>query len=65
MHDNCSVVVVCRLQPKKDSTPGGGCVCVCVGGGGVYSDFSYIRRLGSFLGVQNFEFHYFLGFSEK
>ena len=23
--------------------------------------FSYIRRLGSFLGVQNFEFQYFLG----
>ena len=27
--------------------------------------FSYIRRLGAFLGVQNFEFQYFLGFSEK
>ena len=27
--------------------------------------FSYIRRLGSFLGVQNFEFQYFLLFSEK
>ena len=25
--------------------------------------FSYIRRLGSFFGVQNFEFLYFLGFS--
>ena len=25
----------------------------------------YIFRLGSFLGVQNFEFQYFLGFSEK
>ena len=25
---------------------------------------SYIRRLGSFFGVQNFEFHYFSGFSE-
>ena len=23
--------------------------------------FSYIRRLGSFLGVQNFEFQYFFG----
>ena len=27
--------------------------------------FSYIRRLGSFFGVQNFEFQYFLGFLEK
>ena len=27
--------------------------------------FSYIRRLGSFFGVQNFEFQYSLGFSEK
>ena len=27
--------------------------------------FLYMRRLGSFLGVQNFEFQYFLGFSEK
>ena len=27
--------------------------------------FSYIRRLRSFFGVQNFEFQYFLGFSEK
>ena len=27
--------------------------------------FSYIRRLGSFLGVQNFEFQYFWGVSEK
>ena len=25
--------------------------------------FSYIRRLGSFFGVQNFESHYFWGFS--
>ena len=30
-----------------------------------YSDISYIRRLGSFFGVQNFEFQYFLGFSEN
>ena len=48
------------------------------GGGGGYSDISYIRRLGSnFWSVQNiwisgqifwvqkFEFQYFLGFSEK
>ena len=27
--------------------------------------FSYIHRLGSFFGVQNFESHYFSGFSEK
>ena len=27
--------------------------------------FSHIRRLGPFLGVQNSEFQYFLGFSEK
>ena len=33
--------------------------------GGVTLIFSYIRRLGSFFGVQNFEFQYFLGFSEK
>ena len=35
------------------------------GGGGGIPIFSYIRRLGSFLGVQNFEFPYFFGFSEK
>ena len=27
--------------------------------------FSYIRRLGLFFGVQNFEFQYFLGFFRK
>ena len=27
--------------------------------------FSCIRRLGPFFGVQNFEFQYFLGFSEE
>ena len=32
------------------------------GGGGGTLIFSYIRRLGSFFGVQNFEFP-FLGFS--
>ena len=42
----------------------GGGVCA-QGGGGVTLIFSYIRRLGSFLGVQNFEFLYFWGFSEK
>ena len=42
---------------KKLSTPGRG-------GGGTLI-FSYIRRLGPFLGVQTFEFQYFFGFSEK
>ena len=27
--------------------------------------FLYIRRLGLFFGVQNFEFQHFLGFSKK
>ena len=27
--------------------------------------YSYIRRLGPFSGVQNFEFQYYFGFSEK
>ena len=40
-------------------SPGGG------GGGGGTLIFSYIRRLSPFFGVQNFEFHYLLGFSEK
>ena len=35
------------------------------GGGGGTLIFSYIRRLGSFFGVQNFEFQYFWEFSEK
>ena len=35
-----------------------------MGGGGTLI-FSYIRRLGSFFGVQNFDFQYFWGFSEK
>ena len=35
------------------------------GGGGGTLIFSYIRRLGPFFGVQNFEFRYFFGFSEK
>ena len=38
-------------------------VCVCVGGGGGYSDiFIYIRRLGPFLGAQNLEFQNFFNF---
>ena len=35
------------------------------GGGGGTLIFSYIRRLGPFFWVQNFEFQYFFGFSEK
>ena len=35
------------------------------GGGGGTLTFAYIRRLGLFFGVQNFEFQYFLGFSNK
>ena len=34
------------------------------GGGGTLI-FSHIRRLGPFFWVQNSEFRYFLGFSEK
>ena len=36
-----------------------------VGGGRGALIFSYIRRLGSFFWVQNCEFQYFWGFSEK
>ena len=39
-------------------------MCVCVWGGGTLI-FSYIRRLGPFLGVQNFEFKNLFGFSAK
>ena len=35
------------------------------GGGGGTLIFSYIRRLGSFYGVQNFEFLYFGGFQRN
>ena len=35
------------------------------GGGGVALIFSYIRRLGTFFWVQNFDFQYFWGVSEK
>ena len=41
---------------KRSFKSGGG------GGGGGTQIFSYIRRLGSFLGVQNFEFHFFFFF---
>ena len=43
-------------------------MCVSGGGGGGGGEgglrFSYICRLGPFLGVQNLEFQYFLGVSE-
>ena len=35
------------------------------GSQGGYSDISYIRRLGPFFLVQNFEFQYLFVFSEK
>ena len=35
------------------------------GGGGGYSEILYMRRLGLFFLVQNFEFQYFWGFSKK
>ena len=41
----------------------GVCVCVCVGGGTLI--FSHIRRLSLLFWVQNSEFQYFFGFSEK
>ena len=37
----------------------------CYPRGGVTLIFSHIRRLGLFFWVQNSEFQYFLGFSEK
>ena len=47
------------MKNKATFYPGGG------GGGGGYSDiFTYIGS-GHFLGVLNFEFQYFGGFSEK
>ena len=36
-----------------------------MGAQGVTLIFSYIRRLGSSLGVKNFEFQFFGGLSEK
>ena len=42
------------------------CVCVCGGGGGGGTlIFSYMRRLGSFFGVQNFRFNIFGGFRKN
>ena len=35
------------------------------GGGGGTLIFSYIHRLGSFFGVQNFEFQYYGGFQKN
>ena len=40
-------------------------LCGSGGGGGGTLIFSYIRRLGSFLGVQHLKFQYFWRFSEK
>ena len=52
------LVYECAHISSLVTTPGGG------GGGGTLI-FSYIRRLGSFFGVQNFEFQKFLGFQKK
>ena len=53
-------ILLASLKIKKSCFfPGGG------GGGGGSLIFLYIRRLGPFFWVQNFEFHYFLGFSEN
>ena len=49
---------VCPFVPKGEVGGGGG-------GGGDTLIFSYIRKPGLFLGVQNFEFQYFGGFSEN
>ena len=38
---------------------------ICRGGDTLIFSYIRIHRLGSFFGVQNFEFQYFLGFSEK
>ena len=35
------------------------------GGGGCALIFLYIRRLGPFFGVQNFDFQYIFGFCKK
>ena len=40
------------------------CLTYTPGGVGVTLIFSYIRRLGSFFWVQNFEFQYFWGFQK-
>ena len=47
-----------RLSQSSVAQGGGG------GGGGTLI-LSYIRRLGPFWGVQNFDCQYFGGFSEK
>ena len=53
----CIAAILMDLSKAVDSRGGG------VGGGTLI--FAYTRRLGSFFGVQNFEFQYFSGFSEK
>ena len=50
----------CKHQRCRHQGGGG-----WVGGGGGTLIFSYIRRLGTFFGGQNFEFQYFWGDSEK
>ena len=47
----------CSIRRVKHGPVTEPMVCVCVGGGGTLI-FSYIRRLGSFFLVQNFEFQY-------
>ena len=39
--------------------------CIAQGGGGDTLIFAYTHRHGSFFGVQNFEFQYFLGFQKN
>ena len=59
-----------REIKKRDPVPrllpcfpgGGGGVLSMGGGGGGTLICSYIRRLGTFFGVQNFELQYILGF---
>ena len=48
-----------NINTRHLGSQGGG------GGGGGTLIFSYIRRLRSFFGVQNFEFQYFWGFQKN
>ena len=52
--------VLPSVEKKLVYSPGGG-----GGGEGGTLIFLYIHRLGSFFLVQNFEFQYFWGFSER
>ena len=64
-----SVWILEESKPKAQADTHTGCAliqnCTDISPGGGTLIFSHIRRLGSFLGVQNFEFQYFLGFSKK